>query len=600
MFDFSTYIYTALIIDVRPLQVHSSTITYPRAHLLGIPKEIRDKIFELSISQTVKTSYTPLGARPVTGFPSLQLVSRQIWHETNKQWSYSSVELVPQRRLPEFIVRTLETRVLKSNVWQSIKSLCIEIPHNTPTDVFQGVSAVLRSSPQLEELRLFAVGIDGNGVNTSTVVHPCGKYDISLLAKPRKLLVEGQEYEHRLILVISLQWLRNLKVLVLDNLNLPLVEAMALKNKPHLRKLYISADPRTVMHGEYHSRNRNNGLGLGSLMFPVREAPPVQELRIDSNAIFTSSRIVANLSASLEILDWVIPDVLHQSHLTGGNFITQATQALYRLPVYAKKLRELRICVHNLVTEECVQTASVVGALKDCIAAMPTLRTIELHMHLDSPWLARELIESIPPSVTRLYLSDTFVMGQVRKLTDILREKTSPSAKRASEEMFIFDNRAGSVVGEDPRRQDFIPFSHSQLGFVGYEFDGSQEEQSGMPTDELYQFYMLNAKMLDKERNRHLAHLQGKHIPCQKGAIVETKSTEKCENVVEGPTEYQVRENRQQLEECGLGDDGYFGQEDDAYAIFNLEPVAPQRSSTYPAIVDVGDELKFSNHWLSK
>ncbi|KIW73109.1 hypothetical protein PV04_01253 [Phialophora macrospora] len=576
----------------RVAEVQHSSVQYPTNHLLGIPQEVRDAILSL-----LSPAGEVVGTRPVAGYENYQLTCRQTFHETSRRWNYQPAVLVPFNRSEEFIKRTLDIAVLHSNAYHNVKSLFLEIRHDAPCNVFSQMAQVLRLSTQLEALHLFGVGPDGYGVRTSSVGHSCGKHDMSIVPLKRKLHVDGQHYRRRLTLVNGIPWLQYLKVLVLDNLNMPLLQAHVLKNKPRLEKLYVSADPRSALHPEYKGCR---GLGLGSLIWPVDgDMPPVKELRVDANAIFTASQIILKVANTLESLEWTIPDAAFQTHAGPVSFIGDAAQLLSRMPNETRRLRELRVCVHGPVSEDHHQYASFMGFFKDCVSRLQSLQLVELHIHSKSPWFAGEFVEALSPSVTRLYVTDLCVHRDVRQLCDSISRKTATVEKKPAE----LDNDV--AIGDMLGRTDFISFSRSKLGFVGYEYDLNlgveAAEQQGK---DMSKFLKLNGRLLDKERNRHLARLEGRFIPPKQGPIEDhvVGSIDPATAELHSITAHeQVEENRKELADCLLNDDhGYFGSEDVAEVVFCHEPVAEFRHYSYPVITEVDNMFNRSNHWLSK
>ncbi|EXJ70251.1 uncharacterized protein A1O5_06319 [Cladophialophora psammophila CBS 110553] len=569
----------AAIFKSQVATVQPSTVEYPKNHFLGIPQELRDAIVAFLIH-----SQHAIGARPSTGCEIFHFVCRQTYHESCRCRNSQATVLVPANRAKEFLMTTLNINTIKSNVSKRVKTLFLEIPHNSHSNVFLQMAEVLRRSTQLEELHLFGVGVDGYGVKTSSTTHPCGKHDISIVPWVRRLAIDGQQYQRRLALVNSIPWLAKLRVLVLDNLNLPLLQAHVLKNKPRLQKLYIAADPRTVLHGEYI----NICQAVGNLIFPVHEqAPPVRELRVDSNSIFSTSRVTIKMATTLESLELVIPDMEFQVHTNKINFYQEATFLLHGLHI-AKRLRKLKVCVHGTLSEESYHYANFMGALKDCVSRMESLQVIELHLHSQSPWFAREFIIAVPRSVTRLFLTDLFISRDVVDLSAFIGEKTKTPLQDSIE------TKEAYAIGEDLQRKDYIQFSDNQLAFVGYEYDVFLGRSAAKQTKDMFKFLKLNGRMLDKERNRHLAPLKGKHIPFKQSGVREYSMTAKA------AWKAKVTKYSKELVNCGLDDNEYFGMEDVAEALFEDEPVAKGGRYSYPAVYEVEPEFKFSNHWLSK
>ena len=573
--------------------VKPSEISYPSTHLLGIPQEIRDVILEL-----LHVPEERIGGQSGTGYQVCQHVCRQTYHETFARWNYQSMVLVPSNKTELFLARTLNVETLRSNAFQNVKSLIFEIRHDAPSNVFTQLAAVIERSQQLQELHLFGVGPDGYGNHTSSVARGCGKHDVSVMPMPPSLHIHGQHYHRRLTMVNSIHGLQDLRVLVLDNLNFPLLQAHVLKNKPRLEKVYIAADHRTVLHGEY--KTYQHELGLRCLIFPVYDAaPPVKELRIDSNAILTVSRIVSRVAATLETLEWDIPDIVFQVHVKAISFYSEAAQLLHRLHTEAKRLRELRVCVTGAVSEDSYQFGNFMGAFKDCVSRMQSLQLVEVHIHSKSAWFDAEFVDALSPSVERLYVTDLFVKRDVQRLSNRVSAKTQTPLK------YSVDEGAAIEIGEDLSRQDSIRFSRSRLGFVGYEYDLLLDPSAAkLQGDKMNVFLKLNGRLLDKELNQHLAKFDGKHIPpsklSAKGRLDESDVS--VQEAWSAATQDEIAENNKESVEYGLcvDDDEYFGHENEAEVVFQNEPVARGRQYSYPVIVEVEKECKFSNHWLSK
>ena len=573
-------------------RVQLDTGKYPENHLLGIPLEIRDAMFQL-----LEPNEQVAGTRPKAGYENYQLVCRQTFHETSQRWNYQPTVLVPANRSEEFIARTLDVKVLESNAYRNVKALFFEIHHNAPNDFFSQMARILKHSSQLEELHLFGVGPDSYGVDTSSVGHGCGKHDLSVEGRSSKLQIAGQAYRRRLPLVNSLIYLANLKVLVLDNLNLPLLAGHVLVNKPRLEKLYIAADPRSMLHTEYKTCD---GLDLRGVLFQVpRSSPPVKELCIASNAIFSATKIVPKVSDTLESLEYVLSDVLHQHYANKLVFLAEGAHLFSRLHLEARNLRELRMCVHGPISEDHHHYASFMGAFKNSVSLMQNLQLVEVHIHSKSPWFAQEFIEALPPSVTRLYVTDLLINKCLPKLCDAISQKTNTPLD------YAIDSGADEI-GEDLNRTDYIPFHRNQLAFVGYEFDLNMESKAARRQENDITIYLkLMGRMLDKERNRHLASLNGTHVPPREGEAGGPESqeefgTEVCQPIADGTWDPESHSWEESADFVFEAEDEYFGDEDVAEMVFHREAPAVGGHYTYPAVLEVESEHKVSNHWLSK
>ncbi|KAK7900625.1 hypothetical protein LTR67_002908 [Exophiala xenobiotica] len=574
-----------------PAMVSSCITSYPPKHFLGVAQELRDQILKHVDDEIDHSPRQSLGAHPVTGYEALPLVCKQLFYETrtNGDWT-PSTRVVHHNQLGDF----LEWAAYNTPALPRLRSLTIELPHNSPPIVFQRLAKLLRCDlTGLEELKIFGVGPDDLGTDTSSVKHTCGKHDTSVtMSGDPKLTIDGQGWQRRLVVVNSFQWLGKLKVLVLDNFNIPVTVAHVLKNKPHLQHLRVGADPRSTLHGEYRT-------SIGVLAFPLKEpAPAVKELDLTANGIFSACSIVDKVAETLEKFTYTVPSSYFQTTgLRGVNFLHEASLVLQKLASKALGLQELRICIHNGITET-VGCGSFIGALKLYLSQMNSLKLLEMHIHSESQWIAQEFIISIPPSVERLYISHQLFTKNFHSYKDLLNWSCGH---------LLQDDYPHKLLNRhvDLNRKDFIPFTND-LGFVGYEFPS---HLSPPQRNDLYEFLKLNGRLLDRERNKHLAVHQGKHIPVpQVYKTCDTKAVLHHENVVkqdpddDDDIDIDIGMICDELRRCGLGDDAYFGTEDAAQEVFYEEPVAKacdRAYYSYPQVVAVEHEGTRSEHWLS-
>ncbi|KAI1628815.1 hypothetical protein EDD37DRAFT_21184 [Exophiala viscosa] len=564
------------------------TISYPQTHLLGIAREIRDKILLHVDEDTYYRRRESLGSHPTTGYEALPLVCRQMYHETATSGAWArSVQIVHHNEIEQFRAWTFS----HIHHLKKLRSLTIEIPHNSPADYFCFFAELLstKTLSGLEELKIFGVGPDQYNTKTSSVAHPCGKHDISLtMTSMKKLPSTGQGWQDRLILLNSILCLTNLRALAVDNMNMPVSQAHVLKNKPRLERLRIGADPRSALHCDYL-----NYFPYAIFTLPQwLEAPPIKELEIDSNGIMTAATTIGRIAPTLERVSLVIPNSFFQTSFDRFNFLIQGASILEGLLRDSTKLKVLKLCVHGAIYEISNTFATFMGAFKNSLPHLRKLKTLELHVHSESPWLAQEFLHAIPRTVERLYLTDTLVKGDVHKVFTILNEENGHLIREPpkDDEDFRFDTTV------ELSRNDFIPFSR-KLGFVGYEFD--EPEYTSQSTDSgIYDFLRLDGRLLDRERNKHLAKYRGGHIPLPKVA-----KNKYVRTFFKYATEQEIDVNRMALGSCGLLDNEYYGLEDEAEKVFWNEPVAQASKRTHFSSVDVVDVdtvFKESNHWQSR
>ncbi|KAG9767503.1 hypothetical protein KCU88_g7444, partial [Aureobasidium melanogenum] len=159
-------------------------------------------------------------------------------------------------------------------------------------------------------------------------------------------------------------------------------------------------------------------------------------------------------------------------------------------------------------------------------------------------------------------------------------------------------------INDELSRGDFIPIT-KKLKFVEFEFYDQQGKDFEI---HIRLFMKLNGQLLDKDRNRHLAVLNGSHIECKAATNTPKKDglgfilTNGGWNVPTPDEVVRIIETQMELEKCGLLDNAYFGEEIEAQLAFLAEPVAKASERAYyslPAIEDVTDPLSAEGHWLS-
>ena len=556
-------------------KVDATKTNHAKNHLLGAPVEIINKILEVIRTDIDSNSGQVLAVNPTTGYEGVPLICRQLYHETVRGWLLS---IFPHNRLS-----LLYAPKLRTSQYVNFKHLTLELPHNSKINVFVETALMLEKvADQLEELKIFGTGPDRFGVKTSSNIGTCGKIDAVTPAE--RLVAYGQECERRIFIINKIQFLSKLRVLVLDNLNLPLLPAQVLKNKPYLERAHIGADPRSMLHPAYFTRN--NSFGLYNLVFPPKENPPVKELSIIANSALSAYSILAQVTKTLEILDWVIPDVSLQNSKMNLDFLLEAAQAIRKARLESRNLHTYRLCCHGAIYENCHQYGTFIGAFNDCIPNFPKLKTVEVHILSKSPWIAQEFIGALPTSIKRFYCSDTLIQNNVRELTKLIGKCSNTPVEWSFPDTYI--------VGVDLNRNDFIPFSANNLGFVGYEYDVASKNMLKQQEVDVMEFIKLNGRLLDKERNKHLAKHRGRYIPYPDVWDFDPAKASTSEAV---QADLFVKD-------IGLKDDhDYFGAEHVAEQIFHAEPVTKVNEralATYPAVVDVEDPCKVSNHWLSK
>lgn len=341
---------------------------------------------------------------------------------------------------------------------------------------------------------------------------------------------------------------------------------------------------------------------------PSRDFPPVRILEISANAALTSLQVASKCMATLEHLTWVVPDLSRQAGSMRMDWNGDTSALLANLRRNAKRLHTLRICIEGTTYEGHHSYGNLMGSFREHVPHLSSLRKFELHITSKSPWMGLEFMEALPSTVERIYVSDTltypdalldFVTWRYKShLVDgpesrLGSRKTPPSGPVDEEEQHH------TIVGEGLSRKDFIRMNTGRLGFLGYEYDGS------LSTKQKFRLLKLNGLLLDRELNKHLAPLHGKHIPAR--GLREVKNDEQIDEMFSKagtklykPTYGEVQTNISELRMSGFKEDPeYFGTEMDAEQVFAAERVANHSDLAerkYPVeIVAVKED-----HWMSE
>ncbi|KAL2418144.1 hypothetical protein ABEF95_005148 [Exophiala dermatitidis] len=589
-------------------------------HLLGLPWEVRVQIY-ICIMDSHAEDKESLASHGVNGLENLRLVCRMLNQEARFE-SILSIVKVPENKLDPF----LDAALTGPCRYDRMKSLTIEIPHQSPGQFFKLLAYDLRSrTGMLEELKIFGVGLDNCWQETSSVGHPCGKVikhrHISTYEEP-PLTIDGQIFHGRARLLHVLQHLRMLKVLVLDNLNMPVLPSHVLKNKPHLQRLRIGTDPRAIRHAGYIRPSEE--LRMGDLLFSVpEEAPPLKELDISSNGIVSAMSVIGRVLPTLEVLNWTIPEPSSQH---GANDLRESAVLLSEFR-NAQCMRILRICFHASFFNGHNEMTNVMIGLRESLQLMPSLKIVEVHIHSHAPWHGQDFLFALPDWIEKLFLSDRFFRNGIQDVTSVVGEITQTSTEDFlpcepsgiepsdidssdidSSDIDSSDIDSSDIepfdINDELSREDFIPIT-KKLKFVEFEF----YDQEGKDFEiHLRLFMKLNGQLLEKDRNRHLAVLRGSHIECKAATDTPKKDglglilTEKGWNVPTPDEMVRSTETQMELEKCGLLNNAYFGEESEAQRVFLAEPVAKASERAYyslPAIEDVTEPLSAEGHWLS-
>lgn len=617
-----------LLFQPKPAEVQPSQGCYPRASLLGIALEIRHQIWQEIHNQIESERATLWSAKPKTDFDALPLVCRQVYEEIQDFWHRS---IIPSNRLQSFLDQPLRISKL-----QGFYSLSIEIPFEVSTIFISHMTdAIGILAPYLESLQMFWTGVDAYG--TGVYLHGCGNELPEAASRDVKLPQDGQAFELRHPLVNALATLKNLRTLTVSNLNLPLLQQHLIKNKPYLQRLCVVTDPRTTLHMPW--RRKYCGVGL---MLPVSENfPPVKELYLSANSIVGSVQVPWKLSLTLEKLTWVVPNVARQAGTMSPHWHHETSTILQSLRGNSKRLHTLRLCMEGYFYEGNVSYGDLIGAFKEHVPRILNLKKLELHLWSKSPFIAREFIVSLPRSLERFYVSDRFVHdGELLKL---IEARYMPGVLKYGPYARTLDgsDEAGEteiIPSTEAKRADHISLRRGNLGFVAYEYNestnqrfriiesstghGHVEQESVIGLRMLF----LNARLLDLERNRHIAAFEpGMDIP----PLLEFTNSRattvgQLRSFLDIPPHYR-RDSRSAADvkydqEFGAAGelkttedadnnfhfrnksyDAYFGDEDEAQIVFAAERARPPDvlpTLKYPIVITRPTGYENHEHWM--
>jgi hypothetical protein len=229
------------------------------------------------------------------------------------------------------------------------------------------------------------------------------------------------------------------------------------------------------------------------------------------------------------------------------------------------------------------------------------IETFELHVNSCSPWFGREIIQHLPNGLRRLYMSrellDEGLLVQDIDTRYMACNLTAENDLSFAGSQFLKALRgiAGKKyihVGEAKRRTDFISMGGGKLGFIGYEYEPTKPTRFGnsqlrMVKGEDTRMWMLtlNGRLLDRERNMHLANYDGaKFIPSPSinNSEDHARSTNKhsiAEKygplwVYAPPNVREIRAAAEELQDTVIINCGnyYFGNEEKATEVFDKEP----------------------------
>lgn len=631
-----------------PIAIRESINMISRSSLLGAPQEIRDNVYA-HIFRDIQEERSAFEGKPVSKYDGLRLACRQLHLETSK--SVFIFGFTAQQH-----ARILEIQGNKE-IFLKVRSISLEVRLGETPNYYQRLAGFLeRMQLSLQELHIFFIGNDRQG--KATGIHACGRG--LLLSTGRglpPLLSKGQDFDHQWEFIRSITLLRNLRVLQIDNANIPLSHAILYSNKPFLQAVSVTSDPRSTPS----SISQLGGLKIRHLYrnisLKVHKFPPVKVLSLDANSISNIEGVVNAVNRSLRHFSWRVPNPDLQPSQGERCFSTVTNRLIQTLATGAPNLETLRLCITMRTAQQgkttaCWDTGAITEELSYRLPQFESLKHLEVHFTGGRGFFRDQLIDRLPSNLSRLYLSDDTISAselvtQIRKkyftcLEDRENDFGRPlSPDQSRDESYgrprsrrARANRQNSSVnylsgygmlGEGRSRCNDIPLGGGKLGFVTYEYSCPETEGdvnlAGMngvyKESDRIQILRLNGKLLDREQHLHLAYTQepgaGYGIKPKQQEAKQYLAKEELQETAtfshhgsihaaiydaeeNAPKRQIVERNRQDLTEC-LGSHWYFGSEEDAMKIFEQEPVAPQRQK--PTIEDVGVDACKRCRWAA-
>ncbi len=525
---------------------------YPRLHLLGLPVEIRLMIWR-HIHNDILTGRDSQWHQPlVNSWGGVAATSRIIYKEVSEFWPRIMVPYHKNGSAPAAYSRITNLAAgLRTSLFRDFRQLSIQLPiqqTNKPEKFFRQIAAgLLQLAPVLQDLRVFFIGEDGLGTNTNFLGCSLREYTNSPPSFRQKLIKEGSCYAERGFLFRVLRRLYFLRNLVISNANYPLLQPV-IGHKLALETLLLVTDSRSALYK--HS---------GPL---VAWHPPtsLRTLHISINAVLGAVNMIQKVLHSLQDLTLLIPSTDWQEQ--NWKWLEHVGVIIRYISLRARKLRRFRLCMEQALPEE--TAGAFIAAIKQHLPDT-SLQILEIHATLNSEYFGRELIEALPKTLKRLYISQELV--EVKVLLEAVQERCFGPKGRGGHQ------QAGN------------------LGFVGYEYWERESSRLAL--------LRMNGALLDRERNAHLLddpedssfRFGGGSIPVARSTLCPLTIEEigedvtSMEQVPEGALEYYEDQTVQRITEMEM--------------MFHAEEIArPEDRAPFlvvPDNVEVGED----DHWMT-
>jgi hypothetical protein len=433
-------------------------MAYPRLHLLGLPAELRVCIWRCIYDDILADDDSQWYEQRNISWGGLAATSRIIYEEISDFWPRT---MIPYHK--SGLACVSHNRVtnlaggLPASLFRDFRHLTIQLPiqhDQNPRQFFRQVAAgLLQLAPVLQDLRIFFIGEDQFGITTNFLGCGLREYGGESGLYTRDLPKEGSYYAERGILFQAVKKLYFLHNLVLSNVNYPLLHAL-IGFKPALETLHVVTDSRSVLYKH-----------LGGPLITWQAPAALKTLHISANAVLGAFNVVRKVLPTLEDLTFLIPADRWQEK--EWKWLPNSGVLIRNICLYAKRMRRFRFCIEEPLQEE--KVGEFMGALK-LYLPQSTLEILEIHATLYSEYFGRELIEALPKSLKRLYVSQELI--QVGTLVGAVKDR---------------------YFGAEATR---TYLDAGKLEFVGYEY--WERERTEL------KLLRLNGALLDRERNAHL------------------------------------------------------------------------------------------------
>lgn len=449
-----------------------------------------------------------------------------------------------------------------------LRTLNIQVSHQANHQTFQSILTILdKFQLSIQELHLSFYGQDlhGNVVKTNGCGHSPKRYEQNV-----GLPAAGQNLDIAFAFLRQITNLRNLRILHIENMNLPGLSSILLRNKKHLQAVCLLTDPRAQVPEFKNVYRQNPSLFRGLLSGP-HSKPPVRVLDLDANTLISAESLVNTLLPDLQHFSWRVPSYDYQEEpetcLSSFEHIT--CNIISRLPTRATDLKTLRLCVTRRASSPqrsiSWELSHINQTLAQHLPRFMSLEHFEIHDSYADRFYNDTLIDSLPYGLKRLYISERLInidvlvegvrqryisshagveIGSSLAFDDDLNDQKERQ-EDGNKAVYLSIGRRGHIrfhdtpqiegyandptirrslsvskdyladspmLGEARFREDFIALNTGKLGFITFDYDISVDDHQNVRTGNgesiRTKIFRLNGQLLDREHNMHLASTQ--------------------------------------------------------------------------------------------